>query len=96
MDIKLQLYCFFVSFLYGVFVGITSLFHFYLVRKRKVFDYILTVMYVYIVVILYIVIMYYVNYGIFHVYFGFFIGFGVYLGRKVKYLRNYVKKKKVC
>ena len=95
MDIKLQLYCFLVSFLYGLLVCVTSVFHFYLVRKRTVFDYILTVMYVYIIVVLYIDIMYYVNHGIFHIYFCFFIGLGIYLGRKVKFLQKYVKKKKV-
>ena len=94
MDIKLQLYCFLVSFLYGLGVGISSLWHFRLVEKRRIIDYVLTAMYVYIVVVLYIVIMYRVNRGMFHIYFAFFIGIGVYFGRKVKFLQKDVKKKK--
>ncbi len=94
MDIRLQIYCFLISFIYGLIVGISSLWHFYLVRKKRLIDYILTAMYVYIIVVLYLVIMYYVNRGIFHIYFSFFIILGVYLGRKVKFLQKYVKKKK--
>ena len=95
MDINLQLYCFFISFIYGLIVGVSSLFHFHLVRKKRLIDYVLTAMYVYVIVVLYLVIMYYVNRGIFHIYFSFFIGLGIYLGRKVKFLTKYVKKKKV-
>ena len=84
MSIKLQLVCFAVSFIYGVF-----LYWLYLVNRKfilksnyvgKIVIYLLLS---YLSVIAYIDLFYFLNKGIFHIYFLAVLGLGTLVGKKL-------------
>ncbi len=84
MSIKLQLICFTLSFIYGVF-----LYWLYFVNRKfilksnwvgKIIIYILLS---YLSVIGYIDLFYFLNKGIFHIYFLVVLGLGVLVGKKL-------------
>ena len=90
MSANLQLICFLASFLYGIFFGLLSEFHFKLISKYHViFQLLISLVFVIDIVLGYILIMYHLNLGIFHIYFLIFI----FLGYIISFpLRLYVKK----
>lgn len=84
MSIKLQLICFAVSFIYGIFI-----YWLYFVNRKfilksnyggKIVIYILLS---YLSVIGYIDLFYFLNKGIFHIYFLVILGFGILVGKKL-------------
>ena len=90
MSANLQLICFLASFLYGIFFGLLSKFHFKLIIKYHViFQLLISLVFVIDMVLGYILIMYHLNLGVFHIYFLIFIFFGYIISFP---LRLYVKK----
>ena len=90
MDVKIQLLCILISFLYGIFINISFLFN-----KRinnKILNLTKDLLHVYIIVIIYTIIIYKINKGIFHIYFLIFILLGYNLSKKyVKLTNNLLK-----
>ena len=83
MDIKLQLLCILVSFLYGMFIRLTLIINTRFNNTINVIlKYLINVIYVFIIVILYIVLIYKINYGIFHLYFFIIMSIGYFLMSK--------------
>ena len=84
MSIKLQLICFAVSFIYGVF-----LYWLYLVNRKFILksnyvgNIVIYVLLSYLSVIGYIDLFYFLNKGIFHIYFLAVLGLGVLVGKKL-------------
>lgn len=96
MNYKLQLASFLFSFLYGMFFYITNVFNNKLINKKKlIFKYIITVLYIINIILLYIVGIYKVNQGFFHIYFLFMVLIGYIFGylnlKKVKIMSSYKK-----
>lgn len=93
MDELLQIYTLTFSFFYGIFFGLSSMWHFHISYNYKVvMRYLSSILFVIDIVLLYIFLMYRMNEGIFHLYFlsmvlvGFIVAFP---------LQNYVKLKLV-
>ncbi len=80
MNYKIQLISFLFSFLFGVFLYLTSLLNYKLIKKHSLFiKYLITFVYVVDVALLYVLLMYKVNYGVIHVYFLLVMGIGFLL-----------------
>ena len=83
MKIEVQLICFFISFLYGIFINFSMRVHRKLLKKTywfsKVFIYLLAT---FIMVIMYIDVLFFINNGNFHIYFMFMIILGFFVGKK--------------
>ena len=75
MDVKIQIICMLISFLYGIFIRITSLFN----KKQNIIK---DLLYIYIIVLLYTIIIYSINKGIFHIYFLMLILLGYLVSKK--------------
>ena len=89
MNIKIQLICIVVSFLYGIFIKITNLLNSRLNNcKNILIKSIINVLYVYIIVLLYIIIIYKINNGIFHIYFFVVMSIGyLFVSKCVKFTK---------
>lgn len=100
MNSTVQLISFFVSFVYGIFFYLTSVFNKFIISNRKfLFKFLITLIFVVDIVILYIYIMFKINYGIIHPYFllVLFLGylFMFFFYPKIKIIcKIYVKKLK--
>ncbi len=97
MSANLQLICFLASFLYGIFFGLLSKFHFNLINKYHIiFQLLISLVFVIDIVLGYILIMYHLNLGIFHIYFlvFIFIGFIVSFLLQAYLKKDYKSKKK--
>ena len=94
MSANLQLICFLVSFIYGMFFGILTNFHFKLINKyHKIFQLLISLVFIIDIVLGYILIMYHLNDGIFHIYFFIFIFIGYILSFPLrKYIKRILKK----
>lgn len=91
MNVKLQLITFLCSFVFGVIFGFLSIVQFkFCQNKKKIFQYLTTIIFVIDMVLLYILMMYKINKGIFHIYFLSFILLGFILSL---YLHKHVKQK---
>lgn len=70
MDNSIQLISFFSSFLFGIFFSFVSRYHYNMVVSlKKVFQYLLTFLFILDVSLFYILILYYINDGVVHLYF---------------------------
>lgn len=84
MSIKLQLVCFGISFLYGIFVNWFYRFNKKFLDKSNYFSKVIIYMLMsFLLVIGYIDIFYFVNKGIFHIYFIIVLVLGVLVGMKI-------------
>lgn len=84
MSANLQLWCFFFSFIYGIFFGLMSKIHFLIIDKYNlIFKILISIMFIIDIVLGYIILMYHLNLGIFHLYFFFFILIGFLLSLKI-------------
>ena len=83
MAVKIQIFCFLISFAYGFLLCLSDKINNKLLGKKilvtKLIGYLL---YAFITTIVYIIIIYKVNGGIFHPYFGFFLILGYYLSNR--------------
>ena len=91
MKIDIQIICFIISFLYGIFIEKIICYHdsLKLPYIPKIFIYIL---YSFLLVILYVDIIYFINGGIFHIYFGILMLVGYFISKK--YLSKKIKSKR--
>ena len=95
MNVKIQIYCIFLSLVYGFFIRCSLLINLKLNKFSSVFKVIIDLLYVYIIVLLYTLIIYYINNGIFHVYFLFLILIGYIISNKyVNFTISVLKKVK--
>lgn len=84
MNIKLQLICFVISFIYGILI-----YWLYLVNKKLILrsnyvvKIIIYVLLSYLSAIGYIDLFYFLNKGIFHIYFLVVLGLGVMVGKRI-------------
>ena len=94
MSANLQLICFLASFLYGLFFGLLSIVHFNLINKyHKIFQLLISLVFIIDIVLGYILLMYHLNLGIFHIYFFIFIFIGFLLSFSLhKYVKCIIKK----
>ncbi len=84
MSIKLQLLCFGISFLYGIFISWFYQFNKKFLDRSNYFSKVIIYMLMsFLIVIGYIDIFYFVNKGIFHIYFIIVMLMGVLGGRKI-------------
>ncbi len=91
MDEVLQLYSFLFSFGYGLMFGIFSRWHFQLIEKyHKLWQAILTFVFIIDIVLGYLVSMYFLNGGVFHLYFLFCLFGGFWFS---KYVWSFLKAK---
>lgn len=89
MDYKIQLISFLFSLLFGMLFSFFSRYHYNLVYKlKKIWQYLLSFLFILDVSLLYILLLYYINNGIVHIYFLAFTIMGYCLE---KYSYNYVK-----
>ncbi len=89
MSSSLSLWCFFFSFCYGFLFGFLTYFHFLVVNKfNKLFQVLITFVFMLDIVLGYLLSLYVICSGIFHIYFLFFIFLGFFL---FFYLRKNVK-----
>lgn len=80
MDESLQLLSFLVSFLYGMFFFLVTVFHFKVVQKYPViFQYFSSFLFILDVVLIYLILFYHLNDGVFHIYFIFFVFLGFFV-----------------
>lgn len=83
MRIEIQLICFFISFLYGIFINFSMRVHRKLLKKTylvsKILIYLLAT---FIMVIMYVDVLFFINNGNFHIYFMFMIILGFFVGKK--------------
>lgn len=100
MNSNLQLISFLVSFLFGLIFYFLTYINFKLIKDlKKIFQHLLTFIYVIDMTIIYIIIFYHLNKGYFHIYFIFtvFIGFiiGFLINKKFgSVFKNKLKKLK--
>lgn len=93
MSIKLQLACFGISFLYGIFVNWFYHFNKKFLDKSNYFSKVIIYMLMsFLLVIGYIDIFYFVNKGIFHIYFIIVLVLGVLVGIKIWNRKKKVKR----
>lgn len=84
MSIKLQLLCFGISFLYGIFISLFYRFNKKFLDRSNYFSKVIIYMLMsFLIVIGYIDIFYFVNKGIFHIYFIILMVVGILLGQKL-------------
>lgn len=84
MSIKLQLLCFGISFLYGIFISLFYRFNKKFLDRSNYFSKVIIYMLMsFLIVIGYIDIFYFVNKGIFHIYFIILMVAGILLGLKL-------------
>ena len=98
MDVKIQLFCMLISFLYGMFIKLLIMFNNNINKSSNIILHtIIDLLQVYIIVILYINIIYKMNTGIFHIYFLLLMLLGyILMSKYVKFLQirvNIIKKK---
>ncbi len=94
MVISLQLKTFLFSFLYGIFFGMMSIWHFSFIKNTpKFYQLLFTFVFILDIVLGYILIMYKLNLGMFHIYFLLFL-LGGYMGAFPlhKYVKYFWKK----
>ena len=83
MDIKIQIICIIVSFLYGILLYITNSINNKINKSKNIIIHmIIDILYTFIIVLLYIVIIYKINKGIFHIYFFLIMSISYYLMSK--------------
>lgn len=83
MEVKIQLICMFVSFIYGIFICLFLLINKYLFNKNnKIIRILIDLLNVYVIVVLYTIIIYQLNKGIFHLYFLLLMLFGFLFMKK--------------
>ena len=86
MSIKLQLICFVVSFIYGIFINWFYRFNKRFLDNSNYFSKIIIYMLIsFLIVIGYIDIFYFINKGIFHIYFIILLILGIIVGGKICY-----------
>ena len=98
MNLKIQIFSLFFSFIYGVFFSFFTNFNYkYIFHTRKIFRIVFTIIFVVSMSFLYFIIINVINNGVIHLYFLLLILFGFYvtfpLGKKVRTV-SFIKKKK--
>ncbi len=102
MDYKIQLLSLLTSFIYGIFFYYTSLINYKIIeRYNKIFQYLITFIYMLNIALIYICLLFKVNNGNIHLYFilmvlcGFVVGYKLkkVLIKNVKFYECIVKKK---
>ncbi len=89
MSAGIQLFTFFVSFLYGVLFSFLTRWHFHVLLPNSIImKYLSTILFMIDVVLGYVIIMYHINQGIIHIYFLIFVFLGFILEN---ILHKYVK-----
>lgn len=79
MEETLQLFSFFLSFLFGFFFHFFSFFHFKICDKYSIyFRYFVTFLFVLDSVLIYLLLLYYLNGGVLHIYFLIFVFLGFF------------------
>lgn len=80
MSASIQLFTFFVSFLYGILFSFLTRWHFHVILSNSIFmKYLSTILFMVDVVLGYVIIMYQINQGVIHIYFLMFVFFGFLL-----------------
>ena len=83
MDVKIQLICILISFLYGLFINITFRLNYKINQNKNILTHIIIdLLYVYIIVLLYTLVIYNINDGIFYIYFLLLILLGYFMYNK--------------
>ena len=89
MSIRLQLICFVVSFIYGIFINWFDRFNKRFLDNTNYFSKIIIYMLIsFLIVIGYIDIFYFINKGIFHIYFIILLILGILVGGKICYKKK--------
>lgn len=94
MEETLQICSFLLSFCYGVFFGLATIWHFHVTNHYSILmKYLTTFLFILDIVLGYLFCMYQLNEGVFHVYFLLFvlIGFGLAFPLQ-KYVKSYFQK----
>jgi len=87
MTSKIQLITFVISFIYGIFFSILTIFNFKLIKNLKRYiQHFITFIYVLDMIIIYIIVLYKINNGYCHIYFILMVIFGFIIGL---FLYNY-------
>lgn len=93
MSARVQLFTFFVSFLYGILFSLLTRWHFHVLLPNSIImKYLATILFMIDVVLGYVIIMYHINQGIIHIYFLIFVFLG-FVAEIV--LHKYVKLPKI-
>ena len=70
MSASIQVFTFFVSFLYGILFSFLTRWHFHVILSNSIFmKYLSTILFMVDVVLGYVIIMYQINQGVIHIYF---------------------------
>ncbi len=88
MDIQVQILCFIVSFIYGVFYNLISKLNYKIIENKNVFlKIVITSIFIFNSIILYLIILYKINFAIYHIYFLFILILGyIFSSRMCKYI----------
>ena len=98
MNIKIQLLCFLMSFIYGIFIRILILFQSKINKTNNLLiHFFIDLLFVYIVALLYTLIIYKINKGVFHIYLIMLILIGYISSKRsvnftISWLKNIKKK----
>lgn len=79
MNYKIQILSLIYSFGYGVFFYFFSILNDKILRKNKILDFIILILFVFINALLYITFLYKINFGVFHIYFLIMLCLGYYV-----------------
>ena len=80
MSAGIQLFTFFVSFLYGILFSFFTCCHFQVILSNSIImKYLSTILFMIDVVLGYVIVMYHINQGVIHIYFLLFVFFGFIL-----------------
>ena len=89
MSAGIQLFTFFISFLYGILFSFLTRWHFHVILSNSIImKHLSTILFMIDVVLGYVIIMYHINQGVIHIYFLLFVFFGFILEN---ILHKYVK-----
>ena len=95
MNVLIQIVCFLISYVYGVFINIFIRFNNKIIKNNSLlWEIIYRLVSTFLLVVLYVVIFYKINGGIFHLYFILLIIIGYMMGNKIKF-KNVNKECKV-
>lgn len=96
MNIKIQLFCFIISFIYGFLIDRLMNWHIKKLQKENlIIKLIICILLTYIIVISYVDIIYFINNGNFHIYFILLIIIGIIVSKNIKrFVKLRVKNRK--
>ena len=95
MTAQLQLISLSISYLYGFFFFYLYKMNYLLIKdKKKFYQSLITILFMYNMVLIYIIIIYKVNHGIFHIYFFIMIALGFY--SSLQLTKKMSSNKKIC